>query len=471
LGRITEVPVVNQAAPHARPRQFSLLRQRRFAPFFWTVFLGAVNDNLLKGAVVLLLTYHVQVPWLPPEVVGSVMGAVFILPSVLLSATAGQWADKLDLARLMRWAKSAEVLMMALAAWALWQQHAGLMLLSVLLCGLHVTVFATVKYAYVPRHLAPFELTGGNGLLEMGTFTAILLGTVLGGVLLAPQVQALGGLRALMASLLVLAVLGRWLAQGIPATAALSPSLQVHWNPLAETWRNLARIHHQPVLLLSLLGISWMWFFGAVFLSLFPVLAKGVLHAREDVASMLLVLTSLGVAGGALLCEALSRAREGEPPSLGLVLPGALGMGVFGLDLAWVVHGISQDPGMAAVQAYAWTDFAAHPLHWRGVLDQTLMAMSIGLFSVPLYAQMQYQAEPAWRARVVAANNILNALFILVCALLIWALAAAGWRVGGIFALAVGLHALVVCMTLWWQPELWRQSVAWLRRWRQDPPQ
>lgn len=456
------------ASQAGRPHQFSLFRQRRFAPFFWTVFLGAVNDNLLKFAIALLLTYQVQVPWLPPEVVGPALGAIFILPSVLLSATAGQWADKLDLAWLMRLAKSAEVLMMLLAAWALWRHHVPMLLLCVLLSGLHVTLFATVKYAYLPRHLAPGELTGGNGLLEMGTFSAILLGTLLGGVLVAPR---MGGPVPLIMAILLLAALGRLSAQRIPVTAALSPDLKVHWNPLAETWRNLDRIHHQPVLLLCLLGVSWMWFFGAVFLSLFPIVGKTVLHAGEDIASLLLVLTSLGVGLGAVLCEWLSHATEGDPPDMGLVLVGAAGMAVFGLDLAWVVHGIAHDPGMASVQAYAVSDFVSRPLHWRGLMDQLLMSVSIGLFSVPLYAQMQHLAEPARRARIVAANNILNALFILVCALMTWAMSAAGWGVGTMFAAGVGLHMLVMMVTLWWQPVLWRQTVAWRRRWRRTVPE
>lgn len=454
--------------PDHRPHQFRLLRQWRFAPFFWTVFLGAVNDNLLKFAVVLILTYQVQVPWLPPAVVGPALGALFILPSVLLSATCGQWADRSDLAAVMRLAKTAEVLMMLLAAWALWAGHVPAMLLSVLLSGMHVTVFSTVKYAYLPRHLSPGELTGGNGLLEMGMFTAILLGTLCGGVLVSPR---LGGLGALVVLLLALALAGRLAAQRIPATPSLTPGLTVNWNPLAETWRNLARIHHEPVLFLCLLGISWMWFFGAVFLGLFPILSKTVLRAGEDIASLLLVWSSLGVAMGALLCERLGHTRDGDPPDLGLVLVGALGMGVFGLDLGWVLHGIAADPGMQSVQAYALADFIARPLHWRGLADQVLMSISIGLFSVPLYAQMQHRAEAARRARVVAANNILNALWILLAALLTWILSAAGLGVGAIFALAAVLHLLVILMTMWWQPLLWRQTVAWLRRWRQASPE
>lgn len=450
-----------------RPHQFRLFGQRRFAPFFWTVFLGAVNDNLLKFAIVLILTYQVQVPWLPPEVVGPALGAIFILPSVLMSATTGQWADRMDLAHLTRLGKWAEVGMMLWAAWALWRGHVPSMLGCVLLSGMHVTLFSTVKYAYLPRHLSAGELTGGNGLLEMGTFTAILLGTVCGGLLVAPW---MGGRWGLMAIVLGLALVGRWLAQGIPATPSLSPDLKINWNPLAETWRNLDRIHHEPILLLCLLGISWMWFFGAVFLGLFPVVSKSVLHAGEDVASLLLVMTSLGVAAGALLCEWLGHTKTRDEPDLGLVLLGAVGMGVFALDLGWVVHQMSSDPGMASVQAYAVRDFAARPLHWRGLADQVFMSVSIGLFSVPLYAQMQFRAEATRRARIVAANNILNAGLILISALMTWGLTAAGLGVGGIFVVVGLLHLLVMAVTVCWQPLLWHQTVAWLRRWRLVAP-
>lgn len=459
-----EVDVLGQdETADQRPHQFRLFTQQRFGPFFWTVALGSVNDNLLKFAIVLLLTYRIQVPWLPPEVVGSALGGLFILPSVLLSATTGQWADRVDMAWLIRWGKSAEIAMMLLAAWALWQGNAPAMLLCVLLSGMHVTLFSTIKYAYLPRHLAPDELTGGNGLLEMGTFTAILLGTVAGGLLLAPAVP---GLAPVMLAVVGLAVLGRVAAQGIPATPALSPKLRLNWNIAAETWRNLDRIHHQPVLWMSILGISWMWFFGAVFLTLFPVLSKTVLHAGEDIASMLLVVTSLGIAAGALLCEWLSRSHRGEAPGLGLVLIGAVGMLVFGLDLAWVVREIAHDPGMAQVASYSFSDFVARPLHWRGAADQVLMAMSIGIFSVPLYAQMQYRAEPERRARVVAANNIVNALFILVSAAMTGVLSALGLGLGEIFAVTCALHATAVLVTVWWQPLLWRETVAWVRRWR-----
>jgi MFS family permease len=198
-----------------RGGQFSLLGQRRFGPFFLTQFLGAANDNLFKFAFTVLVTYHLQVSWLPPKLAGLVIGALFILPFLLMSATAGQWADKHDKAFIMRSVKLLEIGIMVLAGLGFWLQLVPLLLACVLLMGLHSTLFGPVKYAYLPQHLDTRELTGGNGMVEMGTFVAILLGNVAGGLLMAlPEVgsQWVGG------ACLSVAVLGWLAARAIPAS-------------------------------------------------------------------------------------------------------------------------------------------------------------------------------------------------------------------------------------------------------------
>jgi MFS family permease len=442
-----------------QPHQFRLLGQRRFGPFWATVFLGAVNDNLLKFAITLLLTYQVVVPWLAPAMVGPVLGAIFIAPSLLLSATAGQWADRCDLAWLIRMGKNLELAMMALAAWALWHHDVALLLLSVLLSGAHVTVFSTIKYAYLPQHLGAHELTGGNGVLEMGTFGAILLGTLAGGLLVAP---AMGGAWGVAWAVLILAALGRLVSQGIPPTPAVDPGLKINWNPVAETWRNLRRCHEDPQVLAAMLGISWMWFFGAGFLAMFPVLSKDVLHGQEGVASLLLMLISLGIGCGALMCEGLSRGRV----ELGLVPLGALGMLVFAVDLSMAVQALEDQGALMRSPHAVWTamQFLMHPGHWRFLVDLCLMAMSLGLFSVPLYAQMQARAEPSHRARTIAANGILNAGFILLSAALVGGLTVLGLSMGQLFGAVAVLHTLVCLMSFVWQPIFVRQSVALVRR-------
>ena len=439
-----------------RPHQFRLLRQRRYAPFFFTTFLGSMNDNVLKFSATLLLTYQLAVPWLPPAMVGPLLGAIFIAPSLLLSATFGQWADRCDLAWLIRLGKGLEVIMMSLAAWALWRRDVPLILVCVLLAGVHVALFSTVRYAYIPQHLKPHELTGGNGVLEMGIFLAILMGTLAGGLLISPDV---GGPWAVGLAIVAMAVLGRVTSHWVPGTPAVAPGLKIHWNPVLETWRNLRRCHDDRLMFASMLGISWMWFFGAGFLAMFPALSKEVLHGQEGVASFLLVLTSLGIGAGALMCEGLSRGKV----ELGLVPLGALGMAVFAVEMSMAVEVLEQ--ARTAVERPPWTalEFVRHPSHWRFLIDLVLMALSVGLFSVSLYAQMQARAEPSHRARIIAANNILNALFVLLSAVLMGGLTAAGLSMSQLFGALAVVHGLVCSLAFAWQPVFLRQTVQWVR--------
>jgi len=416
--------------PH-HTNQFALLAQRRFAPFFWTQFLGAGNDNLFKFAFTVMVTYQLQVSWLPPAQAGLAIGALFILPFVLFSATSGQLADKLDKTLLMRWVKNLEIAIMALAGWGFMQANVPVLLACVFLMGLHSTLFGPVKFAYLPQQLSERELTGGNGMVEMGTFVAILLGNVAGGLLIAtPQV---GASHVAMAALGV-ALLGRLTAQAIPLTPATDPGLQINWNPVSETWRNLKLAHEQLAVFRSLLGISWMWFFGAVFLANFPAFAKEVLHGNEQVASLLLVVFSIGIGTGSLLCEVLSK-RHVE---IGLVPLGAIGMSVFAIDLYFAAHAL---PPVA--QQLGLGEFLAQHAHWRVLADLCLLALFAGLYSVPMYALIQLRAQPTHRARIIAANNILNALFMIASSVLAGALLGAGLSIPEIF-LAVGLANAVV---------------------------
>ena len=417
--------------PPEHANQFALLTQARFAPFFWTQFLGAANDNLFKFALTVLLTYQLQIAWLPPAQAGLVIGALFILPFVLFSATAGQLADKHDKTRLIRLVKTLEIAIMALAAWGFMAGHVALLLACVFLMGLHSTLFGPVKYAYLPQQLDERELTGGNGMVEMGTFVAILLGSLAGGVLVAsPQV----GATQVALACLALALLGRLAAQAIPPAPATDPGLRINWNPISETLANLRLAHGQLAVFRSLQGISWMWFFGAVFLANFPAFAKEVLHGNEQVASLLLMVFSVGIGVGSLACEMLSR-RHVE---IGLVPMGALGMSVFALDLYFASRALPPVP-----TAWSVGEFLAQPAHWRVLADLALVALSAGLYSVPMYALIQLRAEPTHRARIIAANNILNALFMIVSSLMAGAFLGAGHSVPELF-LAVGLLNAVV---------------------------
>jgi len=434
---------------HDHPNQFALLSQRRFAPFFWTQFLGAGNDNLFKFAFTVLVTYQLQVAWLPPALAGLVIGALFILPFLFFSATSGQLADKYDKTTLIRFVKTLEIGIMVLAAIGFVMAQVHLLLACVFLMGLHSTLFGPVKFAYLPQHLNERELTGGNGMVEMGTFVAILLGQVAGGLLIAMPVV---GAQWVAAGCIGVAVLGRITAQMVPASPATDPTLRINWNPFTETWSNLKLAHGNLVVFRSLLGISWMWFFGAVFLSQFPSFAKEVLHGDEHVASLLLVVFSVGIGTGSLLCEMLSK-RHVE---IGLVPLGAIGMSVFAIDLYFASRGLPAVPMMSAGA------FLAQTAHWRVMADLALLSLFAGLYSVPMYALIQLRSPATHRARIIAANNILNALFMIGSSVIAGALLGAGFSVPQVFLFTGLANALVAGYIFLLMPEYLLRFIAFV---------
>ena len=435
------------------PNQFALLSQRRFAPFFWTQFLGAANDNVFKFAFTVMVTYHLQVGWLPPSLAGLAIGAVFIVPFLLFSATSGQLADKYDKATLTRMVKNLEIVIMVLATIGLFTTNVALMLGCIGLLGLHSTLFGPVKYAYLPQHLDERELTGGNGMIEMGTFVAILLGNLAGGLLIAlPAGGWLPGAQAVAAVSLVLAALGRTVSQWVPATPATEPNLRINWNPVTETWTNLKLAHGHIVVFRSLLGISWMWFFGVVFLAQFPSFAKDVLHGDEHVASLLLVVFSVGIGVGSLLTETLSR-RHVE---IGLVPLGAIGMSVFAADLYFASR------GLPAVPAQTVSVFLDNAAHWRVLFDLFALSLAAGLYSVPMYALIQLRAPASHRARIIAANNILNAIFMIASSVIVGALLSMGLTIPQVFGLTALANALVAAYIFLLVPEYLLRFVAFV---------
>jgi 1-acyl-sn-glycerol-3-phosphate acyltransferase len=323
------------------------------------------------------------------------------------------------------------------------------LLACVFLMGLHSTLFGPVKFAYLPQALDQRELTGGNGMVEMGTFVAILLGQVAGGLLVAlPEI----GHTTVAVACVLLALAGRAVAQAVPTAPATDPGLRINWNPFSETWRNLKLAYGNIVVFRSLLGISWMWFFGATFLSQFPSFAKEVLHGDEQVASLLLVVFSVGIGIGSLLCETLSR-RQVE---IGLVPLGAIGMSVFAVDLYFASRALpaSVELGLAA--------FVGLPAHWRVMADLGLLSLFAGVYSVPMYALIQSRSQPTHRARIIAANNILNALFMIASALIAAALLAAGFTVPRIFLFTGIANAAVAFYIFLLVPEYLLRFVAWV---------
>lgn len=417
--------------------QFQLLSERRFAPLFWTQFLGAANDNLFKFAFTLLATYQAA-QWGGGDgaTAGFVIGAIFIAPFLIFSATSGQLADKLERAGLMRFVKNLEIVVMAIAAVGFLQKNAPLLYTSVFLMGLHSALFGPVKYAYLPQHLKDVELTGGNGLVEMGTFVAILLGTMAGGMLVKVGPS---GPAYVAAACLVVAVAGRVAAHFIPHSPAPDPALAINWNPFSETWRNLKIAARDKSVFHSVLGISWLWFFGSIFLTAITPFARDVLRGDETLVTWLLALFSIGVGVGALACERLS----GRKVEIGLVPFGSIGMTIFAVDLWLASRGVD-------------------PSRTRVMVDLFLLAMFSGFYSVPLYAVIQARAEPTHRARIIAANNIMNALFMIVAALMAKALLDAGLTLPELF-LVVGLMNAAVALYIYTLvPEFLMRFICWL---------
>ena len=446
------MPSPSQPDPPASVNQFRLLVQRRFAPFFWTQFSNAGNDNLLKFAFTMLVTYRAQADTgLPTGLMVNLIAALYVLPFVLLSATAGQLADKCDMGRLMRRIKTFEIVIMVAALWGFVSVNVPLLLACAFGMGLHSTLFGPAKFAYLPRHLHPAELTGGNGMTEMGGFVAILLGSMAGGVLMTyPQGPLFSGIACVAVELF-----GWTMARFIPPTAPIAPDIRIDWNPITETARNLRLAATDRAVLQALLAISWMWFYGVAFLTQFPVFSREVIHGSEAVASLLLVVFAIGIGLGSVACEWLAHGRV----EIGLVLLGAIGMTVFGVDLYFATVHVAPDGRLQTL-----TLFLGDATHWRILADLFLLSASAGLYSVPLYAMVQHHVPETHRARVIAANNIINAIFMMACAAYCAALLSAGVGVPVLLLSVALLNALAAAWLVWREPAYGRRFVAWVRR-------
>src|SRR6266446_2292737 len=434
----------------AEHSQFQLLRERRFAPFFWTQFLGAGNDNIYKNALVIFVAFQAAaLTTLSANDLVNIAAAVFIAPFVLFSATSGQLADKFEKSQLIRFVKLFEIAIMVIGAVGFYRRNLVLLFSALALMGVHSTLFGPVKYAILPQHLKSDELIGGNGLVEMGTFVAILLGEIVGGVVIAikPDGPVLAG-----ATAIAVALGGYLVSRGIPITPAVAPELKINWNPFTETGRNLRLAYGNRVVWLSMLGISWFWFYGATYLTQFATYTKDVLGGDEHVATLLLAIFSVGIGIGSLLCERLS----GHKVEVGLVPFGSIGLSVFAIDLYFASRGLAPN-SLTGVDG-----FLRVATHWRIVADLVLVGVVGGCYIVPLYALIQERSDPAFRSRIIAANNILNALFMVASAAIALGLLKAGSTIPQLF-LATGLmNALVALYIYLLMPEFTMRFLAWL---------
>ena len=389
-----------------QPNQFDLLGERRFAPFFWTQFLGAGNDNIYKNALVIFVAFHAAtLTSLDPNALVNLAGAVFIAPFVLLSATAGQLADKFEKSRLIRWIKLFEIAIMVVGLAGFWRRDLTLLFTALALLGVHSTLFGPVKYAILPQHLKPEELIGGNGLVEMGTFVAILLGTIAGGLVVAiegggPVARRRGRDRRRGRRLSREPRASRSRRRSTPSsrsTGIRSPRPGRTSRFAQREPRRLAvDARHLVVLVLRRDRSSRSS----------PASRATSLGGNEHVVTLLLALFSVGIGVGSLLCERLS----GRQVELGLVPFGSIGLTLFAVDL-WLASRHLHATALAGLDV-----FLAKPAHWRVAADLVLIGLFGGFYIVPLYALIQERSAPSHRSRIIAANNILNALFMVASA-------------------------------------------------------
>lgn len=423
------------------PNQWHLLKTKRFLPLFITQFLGAFNDNVFKNALVILITYTVvEQSTLSPQIMVTMAAGIFILPFFFFSATAGQLADKHDKAKLIRIIKFLEILLMAGAATGFYLQQVNLLMLILFLMGTQSTFFGPLKYGILPDQLNENELIGGNALIGTGTFVSILLGTICGGLLILAE----DGTLIISVLVISIAIIGWISSLLIPPTQAADSTISVNYNFFTETHRIIQHIRQSPIIFRAVLGISWFWLFGATFLSQFPTFGKEIIGGNEQVVTLFLAIFSIGIGIGSLLCN---RLLKGEVAATYVPL-GILGMTIFTIDLYFASSRVVTGNGEVLIGVTVFLESLAN---WRVLIDLLGIAICGGIYIVPLYAIIQDRTAAAYRARTIAGNNIMNALFMVISALTISIMLAQAFTVTEIFliiAIANGLVAIYISSLL-----------------------
>lgn len=425
---------------------FSFFATRRFLPLFGTQFLGAFNDNMLKTAIVVLISFHgLEMMGMPPQQLVNLAAGIFILPFFLFSASAGKLTERYDKARIARMIKLAEIVIMLVAGAGFLLKSAAILLSALFLMGVHSAFFGPLKYSVLPQYLKEHELVGGTGLIEMGTFLAILLGQLSGSLLTH------SGALLIVGALLLIAILGYFSSATMPSVAPGAPHLKLSWNFLGDSVRLIREAWRIHDVRCSILGISWFWLMGAVYTTQLPTFTRLHLGGDADVYTLLLALFSIGIGAGSIACAKLSRGKL----QLGIVLLGSAGMTVFGGDLALGAMPSYHGP-LAALPA-----FLAKAGSWRAIIDVTLLGFFGGFFTVPLYTWLQTGSPDAFRSQAVAANNIING-FYMVAAAIGSALMLKWYDSISMLLLAVAaLNILATAHLAWRAPAIWRERFSW----------
>lgn len=379
--------------------QFGLMTTRRFAPFFWTQFLGAFNDNVYRNGLLIMIAYGMGSMFAgKSDIIINIAAGLFILPFFIFSATAGQIADKYEKSVLIRRIKFLEIMIMGCAAIAFYFGSSFFLIFLLFLMGTQSAFFGPIKYSIIPDHLTSDEIVGGNAMVEMGTFVAILLGLITGNLLNPTKLPPYW----IGSAVCLFAIFGYLSSRRIPKAAPSAPDLKINWNPFTQTLKTIGYAKKVHSVFLSILAISWFWFLGMAYLTQLPNFTLKVLKGTQDVYTLLLTIFSAGIGVGSLLCERLS----GRKIELGLVPLGSIGLSIFGFDLcfAYTAPDIAQLMGIS--------QFLQTSGSLRVLIDLLMIGIFGGFYIVPLFAFVQMRTEPAYRARVIAANNILNAMLM-----------------------------------------------------------
>lgn len=415
--------------------QFTLLTTQRFLPIFLTQFLGAFNDNVYKNALVVLITYFLasKLP-IKTDILVTLTGCLMILPMFLFSAQAGSIADKFEKAKLIQFIKIGEIILMSLGAIGFMLQNVTFLMIIMFLLGIQITLFGPLKYSILPMHLHEDELVAGNGLIEMGTFIAILLGNILGVVFIMQP----NGLMIISGAIIVFAFLGYVSSCFIPKASPGAPDLKLSFNFVKETYRVVQFAKHTQELFLCILGISWFWLIGFVFLAQFPNFAKDYMGGNEDVFVLFLALFSIGIGVGSGLCNWILKGKI----SAVYVPWAALGISVFTIDLFFATqHKITHTGSLQTPM-----DFLSVEHHWRVMVDIVAISIFAGIYIVPLYTILQFRADVAHKARMIGANNIMNALFMTVGAIGVMIMIKINFTIPQIFLSIAVINLLVIVL-------------------------
>lgn len=407
--------------------QGSLLTSRQFLPQFMTQFLGACNDNIFKNALIMLIVFKLSdALGLNAQLWVALASGVFMLPFFLFSITAGQLADKYCKSNLIIQLKFAEVLLMICAAIGLYSQNILWLMVTLFLLGVQATFFGPLKYAILPELLAKSALLRGNSLTGAGTFIAILIGTIIGGIfIMAPYGQTI-----ISGILIVLALFGWLSAWCIPTTVYTNPTQAIHGNIFQEMGTLWKFASARKSLLLSIIGISWFWLFGSTLLSILPPFTKIILQGDEAVVTFFMAIFSIGIALGSLLYPQIAKAKLGKH---------AIYLSLLGLTLCTIDLGLSAHAHIEHSTLQNIHQFLSDPAHYRAVLDACGIAIFGGLYTVPLYTIIQIQTPDTHRAQVIALNNIMNALFMILGAVSLMGLTSIGCTIAqNLLVLAIG---------------------------------